>query len=586
MLIKTKLSDGIVRMTHLDGIDDSIRDTAKVKFQKFHDKGTVLNDAIEDMVWKTNDQKNTYTLDFDYRNSELSGAAVCAGKTPEDFIDNLKVYCVLAIGTCSFELLRTLVKYSIDETIKSGFYTRSTPPSTILHGGPLLHYIGFLRAVHEAPDDYLHLCKETLNNINVADSNEGHDPQPVTLNEFRSYFLLSDLLDEYWEGDTDTGTAWKQYIYPFYLYWKITTILPLRVTECCVTPYDCISIEEGRYYITIRRSRLKGSSFSDPKIRGYTLADDYSTHKYEITKQIYVEIDRYRKITEGFAHPHGTLFSVDHLLSLNIGSLRTRNRDKVFAPRDLSNIIDDFYEHVVKGIYGLKVVSDADLMRRAYDEDKGYEMQEDEIMMALAKHTRHLAMVNLIMRGCNPMLIKEFAGHEKIQTSEGYFSNIVKTVRCMTRTYYEKSKLQKAVVKTDAKDILYRQKFDPLSILSDGTSSSRSCVDGGICDSACFASGKGSDCLACGGECQRCIHFTPDRENLPGYQEDTKKMEEETEKELDFLRRYIACDDVDSQISSLQTESMNAMADLRGLALRYFKELELENEGNQTQESD
>lgn len=576
MVIKTKSDDGIVRITHLDGINDSIRDAAKDKFQKYHDKGTILTSSIAEMVWKTTDQKGTYTLDYGYRSDELVESAARVGKSAVSFWKDLKAYCVLMIGSCSFDFLRTFIKYCVDETLRSDFFTCCSTPSTILQGGPLLSYSEFLRAIDGVPDDYIQLCNDTYTDCSTAKKLAGHDKQPVTLNEFRSYFLLSDLLNEYWEGNLDDGTAWKQYFYPFYLFWTVTTILPLRVTEFCVTPRDCISIKDGRYYLTIRRSRLKGSSHADPKIRGYTLRDDYNLHTYEISSQIYMLIKQYQTITEGYQHPHDTLFSVDHLISLQLGSLRTRNRDKVFASRDLGDIIDDFYEHVVKGIYRLKVVTDTELIRRAYDEDGGYEMQDEEIMMPLAKHTRHLAMVNLIMRGCNPMLIKEFAGHEKIQTSEGYFSNIVKTVRCTTRTYYEKSKKKRAFTETDAKDVLYKQKYDPLSILNE-TSSHVTYVDGGICDSEAVAANRASDCVVCGGECPRCGHFTPDDKNLPEYREGTKKLEKETEEELAYLRRYISCGELEDQISALQTESQKAIADLRGLAIRYLKEFELED---------
>ena len=42
--------------------------------------------------------------------------------------------------------------------------------------------------------------------------------------------------------------------------------------------------------------------------------------------------------------------------------------------------------------------------------------------------TRHLAMINLIMRGANPMTIKDFAGHTNATTSAHYYSNISNTI--------------------------------------------------------------------------------------------------------------------------------------------------------------
>ncbi len=569
--IKEKSADGIIRYKPVTKICDDVRDSAREKFKTFHEKGTILNDNFGDTEWRLTDQKGHYSFNFGYREEELGALARDRGKSRLTFINDLKTYVSLTIGTASFEDIRALVKYSIDEVIKSEFFTTGAVPSGIQHGGPLLSYIGFLNLLkgQYVPDDYIRLCNDTYTAYSTAEKNDSHDSQPVTLNEFRSYFLLSDVLDEYWFSQRDAGTPWKQYFYPFYLFWRVTTILPLRVTESCVTPHNCISTKDGRYYLTIRRSRLKGSSHRDPKIRDYTLDKDYTLHTYEIIKDIYNSIKRYQEITECFTHPYGTLFSVDHLLSLGVGTLRTADKNKVFGSLELNTLIKDFFDHVVCEMFQLTVVDDAALMRRAYDDENGiYEMEDDEIMIPQAKHTRHLAMINLIMRGCNPMLIKEFAGHEKVQTSEHYYSNVVRMVRCSTKYFYDKAKAESTGI--DVKNVLYKQRFDPASVLNDSTSKQTTRVDGGTCDANC------SDCAASGYDCARCPHFTPDAEDLPEYKEETKRLEKKTEEEMKFLRRLMTCPELEEKMSTLQIEAQKAMSDLSGLAVRYFKEFEAE----------
>ena len=569
--IKEKSADGIIRYKPVTKMCDDVRDVAKEKFEVFREKGTVLNDDFRDMEWRLTDQKYRYTLRFGYRNDELIAVARDKGMSPLTFINDLKTYVSLTIGTTSIENIRTMVKYSIDEVLRSEFFTIGAVPSGIQHRGPLLSYIGFLDLLkgQYVPDDYIRLCNDTYTAYSTAEKKDSHDSQPVTLNEFRSYFLLSDVLDEYWFSQRDAGTPWKQYFYPFFLFWRVTTILPLRVTESCVTPRDCISTKDGRYYLTIRRSRLKGSRRNDPKIRSYTLDSDYTLHTYEITKEIYDCILRYKEITTDFAHPYDTLFSVDHLLSLGVGTLRTANDDKTFSPLELNTLIRDFFDHVVCGLFHLTVVDDAALMRRAYDDENGiYEMEDDEIMIPQAKHTRHLAMINLIMRGCNPMLIKEFAGHEKVQTSEHYYSNIVRMVRCSTKYFYDKAKAESTGI--DVKNVLYKQRFDPSSVLNDSTSKQTTRVDGGTCDANC------SDYAASGYDCARCPHFTPDAEDLPAYKEETRGLEKKTEEEMKYLRRLMTCPELEEKMSTLQIEAQKAMSDLSGLAVRYFKQFEAE----------
>ena len=345
--------------------------------------------------------------------------------------------------------------------------------------------------------------------------------------------------------------------------------MPLRVTEFCVTPLDCISTKDGRHYLTIRRSRLKGSSHRDPKIREYTLEKDYNLYTYEISKEIYDCILQYKRITESFSHPYDTLFSVDHLLSLGVGTLRTANEKKTFSSLELNTLIRDFFEHVVCGMFHLTVVDEASLLRRSYDEEDGiYEMEDDEIMIPQAKHTRHLAMINLIMRGCNPMLIKEFAGHDKIETSEHYYSNIVKTVRCSVKYYYDKAKAEADGKKI--KDVIYKQLFDPTSVVNDTTGSEQIRVDGGKCGA------NYNSCAASGYDCSRCPHFTPDKDDLPEYKDETKRLEKKTEEEMNYLRLLMTSSELDEKMSTLQIEAQKAMADLSGLAARYFNEFKAE----------
>lgn len=569
--IKEKSADGIIRYRPVTKMCDDVRDTAKEKFRVFYDKGTVLNDDFRDMEWRLTDQKEFYTIRFGYRNDELNAIARDKGMSLLTFINDLKTYVSLMIGTTSIENIRTMVKYSFDEVFKSEFFTIGTVPSYIQHGALLLSYIEFLNLMKDqyVPEDYIRLCRDTYTVCGIAEKNDGHDPQPVTLNEFRSYFLLSDILAEYWDSYRDAGTPWKQYFFPFYLFWRVTTILPLRVTESCVTPRDCISTKDGRYYLTIRRSRLKGSRRYDPKIRSYTLESDYTLHTYEITKDIYNSIKRYQEITECFTHPYGTLFSVDHLLSLGVGTLRTADKNKVFGSLELNTLIKDFFDHVVCEMFQLTVVDDAALMRRAYDDENGiYEMEDDEIMIPQAKHTRHLAMINLIMRGCNPMLIKEFAGHEKVKTSEHYYSNIVRMVRCSTKYFYDKAKAESTG--NNIEGVLYKQKFSPDSVLDNVAGRTRIRVDGGICNSNL------SGCAASGYDCARCPHFTPDAEDLPEYKEETKRLEKKTEEEMKYLRRLMTCPELEEKMSTLQIEAQKAMSDLSGLAVRYFKEFEAE----------
>ena len=49
----------------------------------------------------------------------------------------------------------------------------------------------------------------------------------------------------------------QELYFPLYLWWKITNIIPLRLVEFCIIPYDCIKESaDGKNYIYLRRSCL------------------------------------------------------------------------------------------------------------------------------------------------------------------------------------------------------------------------------------------------------------------------------------------------------------------------------------------
>ena len=72
--------------------------------------------------------------------------------------------------------------------------------------------------------------------------------------EFTSYFLFEEILEKAWE----TMTEEQRILYfPLYLYWKIGNIIPQRVGEFAIVPYDCLSIRGKYQTIKLRRTRLK-----------------------------------------------------------------------------------------------------------------------------------------------------------------------------------------------------------------------------------------------------------------------------------------------------------------------------------------
>jgi hypothetical protein len=112
--------------------------------------------------------------------------------------------------------------------------------------------------------------------------------------------------------------------------------------------------------------------------------------------------------------------------------------------------------------------------------------------------TRHLAMISLILSGGSPVICKELAGHEDVNISSHYYSNISKFVECATYEMYKKSSAGLTAN-------IHNHRLPSVS--------ASVAVNGGRCDSAEYVSGGIGDCISSIGpngelgHCISCPHF-------------------------------------------------------------------------------
>ena len=569
LYITLKSKSGLIERKELEEITEGTISFAKEKLlsEEYQES---LNGTFEDDIWKMNNQNITVFLRFNYKKDELQKICTNRGIDYAQFIVYLKTIIALRIGTCHIDSLRGSVKYTIDEFCRSDGFTKLTSPENKQHGQLLVHYLDFIVLLPFCNEEYIKLCKKTLNAIRIENIELKRERKhPCVLNEFKSYFILSDVLDEFWRIGNETL---KNFYYPFYLFWKITTILPMRVTEFCVTPYNCLRREGNICYLKIRRSHLKGSSSIIPKVHYYQIDKDYDTYEYEIPQWMYEIINKYRILTKGYNHPYNLLFSVDFALSIPGKELWTANHEKPFSSLELADMLKDFYINVLCGEYGYSVISEDALKKRYMNEDGSYEMAGDEIMIVKSKHTRHLAMINLIMRGCNPVMIREFAGHAGEMTSANYYGNVSKTVRCTTKYLYDKSKnrrsLEKGFIQQETEE-------NPLSLMINEQEPFVN-VDNGKCYSKRFLSGDIYDCGSVGGQCISCRYFIPDKLNSTG------NNAELIDKEMDYIIKLLSSETIDNHITEFHLKSQLLESHITNYATQCWREYMEVEDGKET----
>lgn len=478
------------------------------------------------------------------------------------FIINLKTMVLLRFGTCSQKAIRIMVHYILDEYAASGFQANVSIPKDTLHGTPLMYMIDFLKATDWGTEEYIRECEDALVIVRTKNKEDRKNrDHPCILNEFQSYFLLDFIIRKAWRNEmTDIQ---KKYYFPFVFFWMLTTILPLRVMEFCVIPYDCLNIEEGKYYLTIRRTRLKGSTSRDIKIHFYRINKDYYTEKREVPKWLYDMVEEWRQQTKDAVHPYGLLFSSDYTASLGYRKMFVRSEESTFDTDRLGQILKQFYQEFVLERANLTLVNEEMLMERYMDKDVGsYQMFSDEIMMMQLKHTRHLAMINLIRWGCNPMLIKNFAGHTSPQEDANYYSNTTRFIRCATKILWERTR-------TAANSIIEDEAVSERNNMQEFIVESEPYVetDEGRCYSKDFMNGNYEWCYKCNGKCTRCRHaWQEDAESI------TEQEEERINQEAVFVMKLLRKPDVDARIEEVQQRVLALEADLKEFTAKVWME--------------
>ena len=262
------------------------------------------------------------------------------------------------------------------------------------------------------------------------------------------------------------------------MWWNLTAILPLRPTEFLLIPRDCLDYKDGKCYITIRRTKMKGGN---SKLT-YRIDGDYEKKSYSITDDMEQEIRWYQDATSGMQEsPIGTLFCREACSYYKRWDKGTAI-DTAYNYDNLSNTLKIFYQEMLSG--------------------------RDDISEIHLGDTRHIAMMNLIISGGSPVVCMELAGHDDIDISSNYYANMAKLVECSTYEMYRKNKKGAMAVVNGRKDYELT-KTEALTRIKDGwcTSENRKVMMVDDCIMAMNSLGEM-------GDCHSCRYFRADRQGV------------------------------------------------------------------------
>lgn len=320
---------------------------------------------------------------------------------------------------------------------------------------------------------------------------------------YESILLFDYIINDFIQR---TNMEEKARYYPVLIWWKISSVIPLRPGEVYQLPSDCIYEKNGKCYIHIERvkNKYKRKQYSNPIVKDF-----------EIREDVYSIISDYIKYTNQFSDMDETeyLFSIEILRKT--AGLKSKDRDvKRLTHMTMQTIYQHFKKEIIEQKYGCRIVP------------LGQRNNENDVEEVKMGDVRHLAIINLMMMGYNPLYIMELAGHYKLNTQMGYYNHV--DTFATAKSHVLKEMIKRMENSIDFEDYGSGDYVLQKSKLGASYYDLPSVFDGkGRCRSRNFP----SDCVYT--ECIFCPHFIPDRNLSKEYYETLKK---ENEKDLETLQ--------------------------------------------------
>ncbi len=471
--------------------DADVREKAKALFDEYRSGGIILNGSFADNEWKLTNQLQNTGISFNFH--ELNYHKIAEpwlGCNFDLFIDCVKTYVMFRLGNAAIGGIRNMVNSFrlITEVEESRLINSLTE-----HHSHLAELLSVLPGGNVRRDAILEALDERQWEYRT---HTGKKRQRV-LSELNTYFAFNDALQEFWISTADDE---KLFWFPLYLWWTLTAILPLRTTEFLLTPRDCLGVEHGRNLITLRRTLLKGGN----RKLAYRIDKDYETVRYIIPDKMAGEILWYLKATAGMKPTSLSTMFVQEPHYLRFGK-KPNTSLGYYTYGNLSTCLRYFQDGVMD--------VDAEAKIRLGD-------------------TRHLAMISLILSGGSPLICKELAGHNDINISSHYYSNISSFIECATFEAHRKSRAWRA-------DLIERK----MPARKDITPSIA--VEGGFCDSIVYGRGEIYDCIkiigADGelGNCRYCPHFIDGKSGVRLVYANPHEQKERVDSDSEYLLQTI-----------------------------------------------
>lgn len=295
----------------------------------------------------------------------------------------------------------------------------------------IISVLNFLSFYDELDSEYEYTPQlfRLLNNLKVTSKSR-------TIPSGLHILKFSNILEHFFNNVEKSSEKYIRFL-PLLLWWKITTVIPLRPFEFCAIKPDCLDYEgeEEKRKCYLLLPRLKVSKKKKKYLNKKQLVS-----KICIPKDIESLINEYNEAIKGFNHDNRkTLISRLVYDKTNSVSSHNLKRDNVaFLTPDLSSLIKAFYSEIIKNVYGLTSTHLPPIGRKS---KKKKENNKYDLIRVRSIDTRHIAFINMLAQGWSKPEIARFGGHHILETQESYQNHREYWIEEETQKMMEKFRL-------------------------------------------------------------------------------------------------------------------------------------------------
>ncbi|MBU3187223.1 hypothetical protein [Clostridium estertheticum] len=470
----------------------------------------------------------------------------------KDFILAIKSFYLYQLSSLSTSTLTQFVNILKSVMLQTEFTSKNILSTNVNKKNSLMDYIPLIleffmyyemlsfndEVLDALMDDYI----EYRDILKVSDKMSKR-----ALPTFNTMFKLDDIINDLIKNSKGTE---REKFFPLMLWWKITSILPLRSREFTLIPKDCLILKKNKWHIKVYRSTIKGSH---AKMYNHDFDSIYELTTHPISNETKNLINEYKNIVSAYDslenyYDYGVGDAIDRQFLLSARSYYKFNRNKY---RYIANkyTLDYFSScQLNKLLKRFLIELDINIVpkeKQYYDPTNA--LFGDSINDISLMDTRHFAIMNMVYTGCEPSTIQRIVGHKSILTSYSYYNHVELFTNCYIISVAKKMAFAKnSTFKLDILDMSFESIFG-----NEGDGNTRYNMvkakklnknykyfelDEGYC------SYQKSDLMPCKvlrGNHKRCKHFIPYDNSLPTIREEFVKITDEISSEISTLK-YLA----------------------------------------------